>query len=129
MLWQLKKLSTGEALNEPQALPENWGPIFGMSGIKDRLGDLSWLGDSYADQGWVEVAEPTPVEPTTENKITAIKAEMDLRISQSDPMVAADNPATKGGRAAWLDYRKAVRNVPYQNGYPDSVLWPTPPSN
>jgi len=128
MLWQLKKLSSGEALNEPQKLPENWGPIFGMSGIKDRLGDLSWLGDAYADRGWVEVAEPAPVEPTTENKIAAIKAEMDLRISQSDPMVAADNPATKGQRADWVDYRKAVRAVPYQDGYPDSVLWPTPPS-
>lgn len=129
MLWQLKKLSTGEALNEPQALPENWGPIFGMSGIKDRLGDLSWLGDAYADRGWVEVAEPAPVEPTTENKIAAIKAEMDLRIAESNPMVAVDNAnLTKGQRADWLDYRKAVRAVPYQAGYPNSVSWPTPPS-
>jgi len=37
-LWQLKNLSTNEALNEPQRLPENWGPIFGMAGIQDRLG-------------------------------------------------------------------------------------------
>lgn len=100
-----------------------------MSGIKDRLGDLSWLGDAYADRGWVEVAEPAPVEPTTENKIAAIKAEMDLRIAESNPMVAVDNAnLTKGQRADWLDYRKAVRAVPYQAGYPNSVSWPTPPS-
>jgi hypothetical protein len=54
-LWQLKKLSSGEALNEPQRLPENWGPIFGMQGFIDRIGNLSWLGEGYNDQGWVQV--------------------------------------------------------------------------
>ena len=63
-LWQLKKLSTGEALNEPQSLPENWGPIFGLHGFLDKLGDLSWLGDAYADQGWFEVGDAPP-DPTT----------------------------------------------------------------
>jgi hypothetical protein len=57
MLWQLKKISTGEALNEPQKLPTNWGPIFGLSGFQDRLGDLSWLGAAYSDHGWFVVGE------------------------------------------------------------------------
>ena len=100
-----------------------------MGGIKDRLSDLSWLGDAYVDQGWVEVGEPAPVEPPAVDKVEAINAEMALRISQSDPMVAADYPSTKGERAAWLDYRKAVRSIPYQSGYPDAINWPTPPSN
>ena len=130
MLWQLKKLSTGEALNEPQTLPENWGPIFGMGGIKDRLGDLSWLGDAYVDQGWFEVGEAAPIEVPTDSKIAAIKKEMDLRIVESNPMVAVDNVnMTKGQRADWLAYRTAVRAVPYQSGYPDNVCWPTPPCN
>tara|TARA_R110002126_G_scaffold4598_1_gene24279 strand:- start:949 stop:1311 length:363 start_codon:yes stop_codon:yes gene_type:complete len=56
MKWQLKKLSTNEALSEPSALPINWGPIFGLHGFVEKLGDLSWLGTAYADQGWVSLS-------------------------------------------------------------------------
>jgi len=129
-LWQLKKLSTGEALNEPQRLPENWGSIFGMGGIKDRLGDLSWLGDAYADQGWFEVTPEPPAELTREDKIAAAQAQIELRINESTPMVAADNAAiTKEQRAAWIEYRRAVKEVYLQVDYPDTIAWPTPPSN
>ena len=67
-LWQLKKLSSGESLNEPQLLPENWGPIFGMAGFADRIGDLSWLGEAYNDIGWVIVGDAPP-EPQPETII------------------------------------------------------------
>ena len=56
-LWQLKKLSDGSALNEPQPLPENWGPIFGLAGIQDQLADLGWLGEAYNDMGWFVVGD------------------------------------------------------------------------
>ncbi len=38
-----------------QILPVNWGPIFGMEGVKDKIGDLSWLGPEWADKGWIEL--------------------------------------------------------------------------
>lgn len=124
MLWQLKKLSTGEALNEPQRLPENWGPIFGMGGIKDRLGDLSWLGDAYADRGWVEVGEEAPV-PMTAADINEIIARL---LKDTAWAVAEDNVSiTKGQRADWLAYRLALRNIPLQLGFPTDVTWPTEP--
>jgi hypothetical protein len=44
-MWQLKRLSTGEALNEPQDLPDNWKNISSLKGSIDRLNDLS-LGRS-----------------------------------------------------------------------------------
>ena len=56
-MWQLKKLSTNEPLSEAGPLPNNWGPIFGLHGFQEKLGDLSWLGPSYADHGWVEISE------------------------------------------------------------------------
>ena len=64
MLWQLKNLSTNEALGAPQELPENWGPIFGLSGVKDKLGDLAWVG--LPDQGWFETTQASEDEnPST----------------------------------------------------------------
>jgi hypothetical protein len=57
--WQLKRLSTGEALNEPQDLPDNWKNIFGLKASIDRLGDLTWAG--HPDMGWFEVDVLDPV--------------------------------------------------------------------
>lgn len=125
MLWQLKKLSTGEALNEPQRLPENWGPIFGMGGIKDRLGDLSWLGDAYADQGWVEVGEEAPVPMTAAD----VNETIAYLLKDTAWAVAEDDlTITKGQRADWIAYRQALRNIPLQVGFPTEITWPTKPA-
>ena len=125
MLWQLKKLSTNEALNEPQKLPENWGPIFGMGGIKDRLGDLSWLGDAYADQGWFEVGEEAPT-PMTADEANATIAQ---RLKDSAWAVAEDDlTITKGQRADWMAFRQALRDIPLQAGFPTNIVWPTEPA-
>jgi len=124
MLWQLKNLVTGEALNEPQRLPENWGPIFGMGGIKDRLGDLSWLGDAYANQGWIEVGEETPV-PLTEAEVLET---IDKILANTAWAVATDNTTmTKETRAQWLEFRDALRNIPLQEGFPANIVWPSQP--
>ena len=125
MLWQLKRLSTGEALNEPQKLPENWGPIFGMGGIKDRLGDLSWLGDAYADQGWVEVGEEVTA-PMTADEVNATIAQ---RLKDSAWAVAEDDlTITRGQRADWMAFRQALRDIPLQVGFPTNIVWPAEPA-
>lgn len=125
MLWQLKKLSTGEALNTPQNLPENWGPIFGMSGIKDQLSDLSWLGEAYVDQGWIEVGEETTIPMTAEEANATIAQ----RLKDSAWAVASDDTTiTKGQRADWMAFRQALRDIPLQAGFPTNIVWPTEPA-
>ena len=124
-MWQLKKLSTNEALNEPQRLPENWGPIFGMDGIKDRLGDLSWLGDAYTDQGWVEVGEETPASMTADE----VHATIAQILTNTAWAVAADDTTiTRGQRADWMAFRQALRDIPLQSGFPTNVVWPNEPA-
>jgi len=124
MLWQLKKLSTGETLNEPQKLPENWGPIFGLSGVKDRLGDLSWVGPAYADQGWFVVDDEVVVQMSAEEADKTI-AEI---LKQTAWAVAVDNTSmTKDQRAKWLGFRQKLKDVPLQPGFPTEIVWPTEP--
>ena len=127
MLWQLKKLSTGEALNAPQKLPENWGPIFGLAGIQDQLGDLSWLGEAYADQGWAVVGE-APAEPaqSTEAELAWEKAKQLLR--DSDWSMLSDVPMTSGDKALWIEYRRALREIRLQTGFPTDIQWPSKPA-
>jgi hypothetical protein len=55
--WQLRKLSTNEPLTAPGPLPNNWGPIFGLHGFIDKIGDLSWIGPTYVDKGWVALSK------------------------------------------------------------------------
>jgi hypothetical protein len=124
-LWQLTKLSTNEPQGPVQKLPENWGPIFGMAGIQDKLGDLSWLGDAYADQGWFEVGEETS-PPLTADEANATIAQM--LINTAWAVAEDDLTITKGQRADWMAFRQALRNIPLQAGFPTNIVWPTEPA-
>jgi hypothetical protein len=126
MLWQLKKLSTGETLNQPQKLPVNWGPIFGMAGIQDRLGDLSWLGEAYSDQGWVVVGEAPPDSPqSTEAVIAWEKAKKYLQ--DSDWSMLPDISMLSNKKLEWIEYRRALREIRLQPDFPTSINWPVKP--
>jgi hypothetical protein len=126
MLWQLKKLSTGYLFDQPQPLPENWGPIFGMSNIVDRLGDLSWLGEAYADLGWVVVGEaPPPIAQSTEAELAWEKAKQRLR--DSDWTMLPDVPMSKTQKALWIEYRRGLREIRSQTEFPTNIYWPVTP--
>ena len=125
MLWQLKNLKTGAFLNDPQKLPENWRPIFGMSGITDRIGDLSWLGEAYADLGWVVVGEapPAPAQATAADLAWDRAKKM---LAESDWSMLPDVPMTAGQKSAWIAYRKALREIRLHPDFPD-MDWPAKP--
>lgn len=121
-LWQLKNPQTNENIGDPQPLPENWGPIFGMEGVKDRLGDLSWVG--ITDRCWVEVDVP---EPTIDIK-KLVDEQAAYFLKESLQMVSPDNQSiTKAQWQAWMDYRKKLQEIPLQPNYPNEVFWPTRP--
>lgn len=126
-MWQLKKLSTNETLNEPQKLPENWGPIFGMSGIQDKLGDLSWLGDAYADQGWFVVGESS-ADPAPSSAAELEWEKAKGLLAASDWAVLSDVPMTTGDKALWIEYRRALREIRLQTGFPTDIQWPARPA-
>jgi hypothetical protein len=126
MLWQLKKISTGEALNQPQRLPENWGPIFGLSGIQDQLGDLSWLGESFVDQGWFVVGDAPPdAAQSTAAELAWERAKRLLR--ESDWTMLSDVPMNKTQKALWVAYRKELREIRLQPEFPSNIIWPVIP--
>ena len=126
MLWQLKKISTGETLNQPQRLPENWGPIFGLSGIQDQLGDLSWLGENFADQGWFVVGDAPPdVAQSTVAELAWERAKRLLR--ESDWSMLSDVPMNKTQKALWVAYRKELREIRLQPELPSNIIWPVIP--
>jgi len=124
-LWQLKKLSTGEPLNEPQPLPENWGPIFGMSGFIDLIGDLSFVG--IEDQGWVQVPGEAPTAPAQSTAAELAWAKAKELLAESDWAMLPDVPLHTGDKQLWQAYRKELREIRLRVGFPDNINWPVKP--
>ena len=125
--WQLQRISTGESLTEPGPLPVNWGPIFGLSGVEEKLADLSWLGESYADMAWVQLNEDVVDNSVPLADMEWIKAK--ARLATSDWSVLPDVPMTAGKKSEWIEYRAALRNIRSQVGFPNQIEWPSEPSN
>ena len=123
-MWQRRKLSTNEALSEPGPLPTNWGPIFGLEGIKDRIGDLSWVGSHYADMGWVEL--------TSAEQEAVRLAQVLARVSEEQEVAAAalsNAVLTVDGKAAWLNFLLALDLVSLQVPVTETPNFPARPVN
>lgn len=105
-MWQLRKLSTNEPLSEAGPLPNNWGPIFGLHGFLEKIGDLSWIGPTYAGQGWVELTEAEQEEIRKAKVMARVEAE------KATADTALNNPAiTVEGLTAWSEYLIALDAV------------------
>lgn len=93
-----------------------------MSGVKNRLGDLSWLG--IYDKAWfeVEIPDPTPdVKSTVDAQVNYLLEETKEKISLNN------NRITKAQWQAWVDYRKKLEEINLQPGYPTEIFWPSQP--
>ena len=102
-MWQLRKLSTNEALSEAGPLPKNWGPISGLSGIQDRIGDLSWIGPNYSDKGWVKLSEDEKKQIRTQKNMERFSTEKGL-IDE----VLNDSSLTVENKIIWLKYAQEL---------------------
>ena len=130
-LWQLRNRTTNENLGEPQELPLDWEGIFGLPGVIDRLGDLTWLGNpAIKDLGWFDTGIPIPPPPITEDQESnevKVKKIAKALLSESDWAMLPDVPMNKGDRVKWEEYRRLLREIKLQSGYPDDIIWPVKP--
>lgn len=55
---------------------------------------------------------------------TAVRADRDRRLADSDWTQVADAPVDQ---AAWATYRQGLRDVPAQAGFPWDITWPVKP--
>ncbi len=76
--------------------------------------------------GWVVVgdAPPGPV-PSSAAELAWNQAKIDLR--NSDWAVLPDVPMTVEQRQAWIEYRRALREIRLQSDFPDNIQWPKAP--
>lgn len=65
-----------------------------------------------------------PPPPTDEEVADQVRAERNRLLTASDWTQVADAPVDQ---SAWAAYRQALRDVPSQEGFPHSVVWPDKP--
>jgi hypothetical protein len=53
-----------------------------------------------------------------------IRTERDIKLTESDWTQVTDAPVDQ---AAWATYRQALRDIPDQAGFPNTINWPTKP--
>jgi hypothetical protein len=75
-------------------------------------------------QVWTVVEVAEEIVPT--NIVRTVRNE---RLSRSDWTQASDHPTqlSSDSKSLWATYRQALRDVPTQAGFPDTVTWPTEP--
>jgi len=82
------------------------------------------IGGGYVDNKYIPLPEP----PVTADEARAQRN--GILTSTVDPIVSnplrwAEMSAAK--KTAWAAYRRALLDVPQQNGFPNAVIWPTAP--
>lgn len=77
------------------------------------------------DYGPIAAYEPPP-PPSEEELAAMIRDERDRMLRASDWTQLPDVP--EATRNLWASYRQALRDVPQQPEFPDSVDWPDPPN-
>jgi len=58
-----------------------------------------------------------------DRKSAEVRAARDAKLSETDWRFRSDMTPSQ----TWKDYCQALRNVPQQPGFPDSVTWPVEP--
>ena len=78
------------------------------------------LAQREAYQGQVTVED----EPETAEEA---RARRDTLLSATDWAVLPDSPLDEASQAAMRTYRQALRDVPQQAGFPETIIWPDRP--
>ena len=75
--------------------------------------------------GWTYDGEnfTKPTDSSIE-QAKSVREQRNQKLNESDWTQIADSTADK---TAWVTYRQALRNVPTQTGFPNTVVWPTYP--
>ena len=72
---------------------------------------------------------PEEIEARLNNYTEAMRQDRNWLLLQSDFVFAPDVSLTAEEKQQWATYRKALRDVPQQEGFPKDIVWPVRPGS
>lgn len=81
-------------------------------------GSMGWLWDGS------RLTPPLAPQKTVDEMQADARSERNRLLSQSDWTQVLDAPVD---RDAWSTYRQALRDLPQQDGFPVTIVWPVKP--
>ena len=69
-------------------------------------------------------------EEQHKEKVSSARDKRNSLLSSSVDTVNAIryNAMKEKDKKAWAEYRQALLDIPQQEGFPDNIIWPTPPT-
>ena len=64
----------------------------------------------------------------TPNFLSRLRKKRDYLLQQSDWTQGNDSPLSTSKKTEWATYRKSLRDIPSQEGFPKNITWPNKPS-
>ena len=95
-----------------------------MHGFVEKLNDLSWVG--VEDQGWFDTGVQYS-SPDTQDAASLAWSRAKTYLEQTDWAMLTDVPMTKEKKTQWVEYRRILREIRTQDGFPNSIVWPNQP--
>lgn len=83
------------------------------------------VGTIYKQVWQISDATATEISDRTSAESKSVRQERNNRLSLCDWTQLSDSPGST--RAAYVQYRQALRDVPSQSGFPWTITWPEEP--
>lgn len=90
----------------------------------DENNVLIWSADKPEGVTFQSVKD-AKAKVISDRKAAEARSQRDLLLAETDYTQMPDAPVTDV--QAWADYRQALRDVPEQSGFPDTIDWPVKP--
>lgn len=71
--------------------------------------------------------EPKPEPPTKEELAEQVRVERDRKLTETDKYLIADYPISESSLMLIKEYRRKLRDITKQSGFPTDVVWPDKP--
>ena len=115
-----------DSMTEWNVFPVHFADQPVIDPLAQRVVELAPMydGQSWIQQWAVEALSQDEINANAAQQAAAVRADRNGRLAATDWTQIADSTADK---PAWAAYRQALRDVPSQAGFPQSVSWPQEP--
>ena len=133
LLIEVEALENGAHRNQRSETPFTVIPE-GMLPVAEELEEEAWgylpfINITEVTDGVITgVEQGTIPEPDPEELAAQARSQRDALLAETDWTQVLDAPIDTESQAAYRTYRQALRDVPEQAGFPESIDWPEEPA-